>query len=301
MKRLQGRVAVITGAGSGFGLEFARLASKHGMRAVLADIQPDALERTRAELEGQGTEVLARVVDVARADAVEALAQATLERFGSVHLVFNNAGVGAGGFVWENSLKDWEWVLGVNLWGVIHGVHSFVPRMLERAKVEADYEGHVVNTASMAGIVNAPTMGVYNVSKHAVVSLTETLHHDLRLTDAPVSATVLCPYYVTTGIHESERNRPADKRDEAALTPAQRVAGAMTAKAVTSATVTAAEVAESTFQAIAEDRFYVFSHPHALNDARARMDSLVNGRNPEDPFAAKPEVREKLKAKLRGG
>jgi len=179
MNDFKGKVAVITGGASGFGKEFAQIGARLGMKLVLADVQQDALDATRAELESQGADVLAMRCDVRKADQVQALADAAMQRFNSVHLVFNNAGVGSGGLVWENSIADWEWVLGVNLWGVVHGVRTFTPLMLECAKKEAGYQGHIVNTASMAGLLNAPNMGIYNVSKHAVVSLSETLYQDL--------------------------------------------------------------------------------------------------------------------------
>lgn len=298
MKNFKGKVAVITGGASGFGREFANIGARLGMNLVLADVQQDALDKTKAELEAQGAQVLALRCDVRRAEQVQALADATMQRFGSVHLVFNNAGVGSGGLVWENSIADWEWVLGVNLWGVIHGVRTFTPLMLECAKKEEGYEGHIVNTASMAGLLNAPNMGIYNVSKHAVVSLSETLYHDLQLVKAPVGASVLCPYFVPTGIHQSERNRPDDVKVEAKPTASQVAAQAVSEKAVTSGKVSAQEVAERTFNAIRDGQFYIYSHPHALGNVQTRMEDIVLQRNPSDPFAAAPQIREMLQAKL---
>ena len=208
MNNFKDKIAVITGAGSGFGREFARMSAARGMKLVLADIQADALEQTRLELEGNGTQVVARVVDVADGAQIEALAAAAMEAFGNVHLLFNNAGVGTSGLIWEASIRDWEWTLGVNLWGVIHGVRVFTPLMLAAANADPDYRGHIINTASMAGLLNQPILGAYNVSKHAAVSLTETLYHDLSLITEQVHCSVLCPYFVPTGIHESHRNRP---------------------------------------------------------------------------------------------
>ncbi|MFM8574847.1 MAG: SDR family oxidoreductase, partial [Limnohabitans sp.] len=205
-----GKTAVLTGAGSGFGLECARIGAKLGMNLVLVDVQQDALDQAEAELSAQGVPVLARRLDVSSASAMEQLAADVKARFGAPHFVFNNAGVGAGGLVWENSVADWNWVLGVNLWGVVHGVRLFTPMMLEAAKADPAYRGHIVNTASMAGLLTAPNMGIYNVSKHAVVALTETLYQDLSLVTDQVSASVLCPYFVPTGISQSHRNRPAD-------------------------------------------------------------------------------------------
>jgi NAD(P)-dependent dehydrogenase (short-subunit alcohol dehydrogenase family) len=298
MQHFAGRTAVITGAGSGFGLEVARIAARKGMNLVLADVQPDALDRAAAELQGQGAAVLAMRVDVSKAAEVEALGRAAFERFGAPHLVFNNAGVGCGGLIWESTAADWDWVLGVNLMGVAHGIRVFTPMMLAAARADAGYEGHIVNTASMAGLQNMPNMGVYNASKHAVVSISETLHHDLALVTDRLGASVLCPYFIPTGIAHSQRNRPAAPGE---ATQSQRVAEAMMVKAVTSAKVTAAEVAQLVFDAVAAKRFYIYSHPQALATVQTRLDDVVHGRNPTDPFAARPELREKLLAALKAG
>jgi len=299
MKNFKDKVAVITGAASGFGREFAVIGAKLGMKLVLADVQTDALDKVKAEFEAQGTQVVAMRCDVSKAEQVQALADAAMANFGAVHLVFNNAGVGSGGLMWENTQADWEWVLGVNLWGVIHGVRIFTPLMLECAKREAGYEGHIVNTASMAGLLNPPTMGVYNVSKHAVVALSESLYQDLSLVEAPVGASVLCPYFVPTGISQSHRNRPDDMQNKETPTASQRAAQMMSDKAVSSGKVTATQVAEQTFDAIREGRFYIFSHPEALGNVQARMEDIVHQRNPGDPYAATPHVREKLKNALK--
>lgn len=294
----KGRTAVITGAGSGFGLEVARLAASRGMQLVLLDVQKDALDAAQAELEATGAQVLAQRVDVSSAEHMAALAEAVQARFGAPHFVFNNAGVGSGGLIWENSVKDWEWVLGVNLWGVIHGVRLFTPMMLAAAKADPAWRGHIVNTASMAGLLTPPNMGVYNVSKHAVVALSETLYQDLRLVTDQIGASVLCPYFVATGIHQSDRNRPQDMADEKP-TASQRVNQAMTGKAVTGGKVTAAQVAQKVFAALEADQFYIFSHPHALGNVQTRMEDVLQARNPTDPFAERPEVGAQLKAALR--
>jgi NAD(P)-dependent dehydrogenase (short-subunit alcohol dehydrogenase family) len=301
MKNFQSRVAVITGGAGGFGREFANIGARLGMKLVLADVQQDALDKAKSELEAQGAQVLAIRCDVRKAEDVQALADATMNRFDAVHLVFNNAGVGSGGLIWENSQADWEWVLGVNLWGVIHGVRIFTTLMLECAKKEDGYEGHIVNTASMAGLLNAPNMGIYNVSKHAVVSLSETLYHDLQLINAPVGASVLCPYFVPTGISHSERNRPDELKGDNAPTASQVAAQAVSEKAVSSGKVTAAQVAERTFDAIRDNSFYIYSHPHALGNVQTRMEDIVLQRNPSDPFAAAPHIRETLKVKINAG
>ncbi len=300
MQEFAGRIAVITGAASGIGLELARTAAKLCMKLVLADVQSDALAAAASGLAASGADVLAVQVDTSRPEQVDALAAATRARYGVPHLLFNNAGVGAGGLIWEHSLKTWEWVIGVNLLGVAHGVRLFVPMMLEAAATDPAYCAHVVNTASMAGLLNAPTMGVYNVSKHAVVSLSETLFHDLALVTDRVRAHVLCPYFVPTAIKDAERNRPAELRDEGPRTRSQEVAKAMTEKAVGSGHLTAADVAAMVFDAIRADRFYVYSHPHALGSLRARFDDILAGRNPTDPYKDRPDLGAKLRAALSG-
>ena len=296
----QGKTAVLTGAGSGFGLECARIGAKLGMNLVLVDVQQDALDKAQAELEAAGAPVLARKVDVSSAEQMEALAQAVQQRFGAPHFVFNNAGVGSGGLVWENSVKDWEWVLGVNVWGVIHGVRLFTPMMLAAAKADPTYRGHIVNTASMAGLLTPPNMGIYNVSKHAVVSLSETLYQDLKLVTDQVGASVLCPYFVPTGISQSHRNKPAELADEKP-TQSQLIGQAMSDKAVSSGKITAAQVAEMVFHAMRHDQFYIYSHPKALGNAQSRFDAIVAGTNPPDPFAERPEIGEGLRQALRAG
>ena len=293
-----GKTAVLSGAGSGFGLECARIGARLGMNLVLVDVQQDALDKAEAELKAAGAQVLARKVDVASAQQMEALAAAVKQRFGAPHFVFNNAGVGSGGLVWENSVKDWEWVLGVNLWGVIHGVRLFTPMMLEAANRDPAWQGHIVNTASMAGLLTPPNMGIYNVSKHAVVSLTETLYQDLQLVSDQVRASVLCPYFVPTGISQSHRNRPGDMTDEKP-TRSQLIGQAMSDKAVGSGKITAAEVAQKVFDAIAADQFYIFSHPKALGNVQSRMEAIMQIQNPPDPFIARPEIGVELKAALR--
>lgn len=293
-----GKTAVLTGAGSGFGLECARIGARLGMNLVLVDVQQDALDAATAEMQAAGAQVLARKVDVSNAAQMEQLAADVQQRFGAPHLVFNNAGVGAGGLVWENSVKDWEWVLGVNLWGVVHGVRLFTPMMLAAAKADPAWRGHIVNTASMAGLVDAPNMGIYNVSKHAVVSLSETLYQDLSLVTDQISASVLCPFFVPTGIHQSHRNRPQDMPADKP-TKSQLIGQAMSDKAVTSGKVTAAEVAQKVFDAAAQGQFYIYSHPKAIASVQTRMEDIMLGRNPTDPFAGKPEVGAQLRAALR--
>lgn len=293
-----GKTAVLTGAGSGFGLECARIGARLGMNLVLVDVQQDALDAAAAEMRAAGAQVLAQRVDVSNAEQMEALGAAVFERFGAPHLVFNNAGVGAGGLVWENSVKDWEWVLGVNLMGVVHGVRVFTPMMLEAAKNDPAWLGHIVNTASMAGLLAPPNMGIYNVSKHAVVSLSETLYQDLSLVTDQVGASVLCPYFVATGINDSQRNRPGELAADKP-TKSQLIGQAMISKAVSAGKVTAADVAQKVFDAVAANRFYIYSHPKAIGAVQTRMEDILQARNPTDPFADKPELGAQLRAALR--
>ena len=304
MNDFQGQTAVLTGAASGFGLECARIAAREGMNLVMVDVQADALASARAEIEAiaapLGGRVLARTVDVANADAMQAMADEVLAQLGAPQLVFNNAGVATGGLVWEASLQDWAWTLGVNLWGVIHGVRLFTPMMLAAAKADPSWRGHIVNTASMAGLLSPPNMGVYNVSKHAVVALSETLFQDLALVSDQVQAHVLCPYFVPTGIHASGRNRPASLQADVPVTRAQLIGRAMSEKAVSSGKVSAADVAAQVFAAMREGRFYIFSHPKSLGGVQTRLDDVLQGRNPSDPFRERPEVGNQLREALRG-
>jgi NAD(P)-dependent dehydrogenase (short-subunit alcohol dehydrogenase family) len=291
--------AVITGAASGFGLEASRIAARRGMNVVMADVQQTALDKAVPEIEALGAAVLPFRLDVSKADEVEALGAATMQRFGAPSFVFNNAGVGAGGLIWEHTLKDWEWVIGVNIMGVAHGVRVFTPMMLAAAKADPNYQGHIVNTASMAGMLNAPNMGVYNVSKHAVVSLSETLYQDLALVTEQVHAHVLCPFFVPTGIHQSERNRPDEFKQQAAPTRSQLIAQAMSDQAVTRGKVSAAQVAQFVFDAMDNNHFYVFSHPKSLATVQTRLEDVMAVRNPTDPFVGKPEIGAQLREALR--
>jgi NAD(P)-dependent dehydrogenase (short-subunit alcohol dehydrogenase family) len=281
VKDFAGKTALITGAGSGFGREFARIAAGLGMKLVLADIQQNALEETVALL--PDAEILARRTDVAKAADMEALADAAYARFGAVHLLFNNAGVLSGGLIWESTQADWDWVLGVNVGSVIHGIRLFVPRMLAQGDA-----CHIVNTASVAGLLNAPLLGAYNASKHAVVSLSETLFHDLRVSGAKIGVTVLCPAFVPTGIAAAGRNRP-DAGTE--LTESQQRSAAQVQKAVESGRLTAAQVAERTFAAIREGQFYCLTHPKILGSVELRFADILAQRNPSDPYALKPSVK----------
>jgi NAD(P)-dependent dehydrogenase (short-subunit alcohol dehydrogenase family) len=300
MENFAGRVAVITGAGSGLGREFANEAARLDMKLVLADVDAHALEQATSALQAGGADVLAMVCDVRKAAHVEELADAAMIRYDGVHLLFNNAGVGTAGLVWEYTEADWEWVLGVNLWGVIHGVRVFTPLMLDAARRDPDYEGHIVNTASMAGLLVPPVMGPYNVSKHAVVALSETLYHDLRLVDATVKASVLCPYFVPTAIAHAEQHRPAELRHDAPPTASQQAGQALLEQAVASGKLSAADAARITFDGIRRGDFYIYTHPQALQAVAQRMDAIVHGNPPADAYAATPQFTDQLRAGIQG-
>jgi NAD(P)-dependent dehydrogenase (short-subunit alcohol dehydrogenase family) len=307
MQVFSNRVAVITGAGSGFGREFALTAADLGMRLVLADIQSGPLDETKKLVEAKAATAVAAVCDVSKAADVEALAALAMSSFGGVNLLFNNAGVGSGGLVWENTVKDWEWVLGVNVWGVIHGVRVFTPLMLEQAKSDPDYEGHIVNTASMAGLLSPQLMGAYNVSKHAVVALSETLYHDLGAVQAQeqdnaegagrrLDCSVLCPAFVPTGISQSHRARPSDLANDESPTASMKLAQSMTHKAVSSGKLTAADISRITFDAIRAQRFYIITHPKLIATVQMRLDDIARQSNPRDPFGMKESVRPDVSA-----
>lgn len=300
MENFAGRVAVITGAGSGLGREFANEAARLGMKLVLADVDAPALEQATSALQAGGADVLAMVCDVRKAAHVEELADAAMIRYHGVHLLFNNAGVGTAGLIWEHTEADWDWVLGVNLWGVIHGVRVFTPLMLDAARRDPGYEGHIVNTASMAGLLVPPVMGPYTVSKHAVVALSETLYHDLRLVDAKVRASVLCPYFVRTEIAHSARHRPGELRHDGPPTASQHAGQALLEQAVAAGKLTAADVARITFDGIRRGDFYIFTHPQALQGVARRVDAIVHGQPPADPYAATPQFTDMLKAAVQG-
>ncbi|CAB3639721.1 3-phenylpropionate-dihydrodiol/cinnamic acid-dihydrodiol dehydrogenase [Paraburkholderia graminis C4D1M] len=286
------RVAVITGAASGFGQAFAQRAAALRMKLVLADVNPEALAQTVDALRAAGADAIGVPTDVSNAAQVEALAQAALDAFGKVHLLFNNAGVGSGGFLWESSANDWAWVFGVNVMGVAHGVRAFAPLMLAQNE-----PAHIVNTASVAGLLSPPAMGVYNASKHAVVSLTETLYHDLQLAqagrdaNAQVGCSLLCPAFAPTGIADAERMRPADLRNENSPTRSQIAAGKQLQRAVRAGKLSAAEVAALTFDAVAARRFYIITHPAIMATVKLRHEDIEQLRDPTDPMSLKPEVR----------
>lgn len=279
MDELQGKVAVITGGASGIGLGLAHRAASEGMKVVLADIEPDPLHAAVAALKDQGAEALGVVTDVADLAAIEALRDRALDTFGGVHLLCNNAGVGGGGRTWEVSIEQWRWVLDVDLWSVIYGIRTFVPVMLEQGV------GHIVNTASVAGLTTTPGLGPYNVAKHGVVTLSETLFHELRLETAAVGVSVLCPAFVNTKIHDSVRNAPADVLAEAAGVDGEQVQPMRDmVRMLVESGIPPAEVAEQVFDAVRSNRFYVLTHPETREWVRNRVERIVNGEDPASSF-----------------
>ncbi len=264
---------MVTGGGSGIGRAMAEAFAAEGMRVVLADVERGALEEAAAGLRAAGATVLAVPTDVSQAEQVQALADRAVAEFGRVDVACNNAGVALSGATWEHSLADWEWLLGVNLWGVVHGVRTFVPLMLRQGG-----EGHIVNTGSVAGLTSGPFMSIYNVSKHAVVTLSETLHKELALLGTQVKVSVLCPGFVNTRILDAERNRPAALRN---ATPTERhpTFQEMAPTAI-AAGLAPAEVAARVVDAVKTERFYILTHPEFAPRVRERMEEVLAGRNP---------------------
>ena len=274
MRELKGKVAAVTGAASGLGRAMALAFAGEGMDVAIGDVDEKNLFLVQNEIEAKGVRCTSMLVDVSKQAQVDAFAA----KIGKIHVVCNNAGVSPLGAAWENTLADWQWILGVNLWGVIHGVRAFVPRLIEQN------EGHVVNTASVAGLISPPGSGAYNVTKHAVVALSETLHHDLRGRGSAVGVSVLCPAYVPTRITQSERNRPTEF-ESSRKSPETLAREAMLKKAVASGKLSADDVARAVVSAVKQERFYVLTHPRIKGAIRARMEDILEERTPRDPLA----------------
>ena len=265
----------MTGAASGIGLALAERFAAEGMKVVMADIEAPALDSAAAVVRAKAPAVLAVRVDVSRAEDVERLARETYAAFGAAHVVCNNAGVAVLGAVHEHSLADWQWVMGVNLWGVIHGVRAFVPRMLAGGD-----EGHIVNTASMAGLSTAPFMSVYDVTKHGVVALSESMYKELTLSGAPIGVSVVCPGLIDTSIMRSSRNRPESLADEGKAGPAAQAFGQSLADRLTSG-YPPSEVANQVVAGIHEGRFYIVpAQPDVKSNIAIRANDLLELRNP---------------------
>lgn len=276
MKSLEGKVAVVTGAASGIGLAMAKRFSAEGMKVVLADIEEAALDRAADALRQTGADVLTVRTDVSKLADVQALAAASVARFGKVHVVCNNAGVATAGMLLESTVRDWEWVVGVNLWGVIYGVHTFLPILLEQGE-----ECHIVNTASVAGLITGPGMGIYCVTKHAVVALSESLHHEMQLMQTNVRVSVLCPAWVNTKIVDADRNRPTGLANEnPELSPLSQTLHDYT-RQVVGAGYPPETIADHVASAIKEESFYILTHPELMPAVRMRMDAIISGGTPQ--------------------
>jgi NAD(P)-dependent dehydrogenase (short-subunit alcohol dehydrogenase family) len=273
MEELQGKVAVITGGASGIGRAVAEAAAAAGMKLVLADIEEAKLKETDAALSSSGAEILSVPTDVSDGSSVEELRDKALARFGAVHLVHNNAGVAVGGPLWTVSEADWNWILGVNLWGVIHGIRAFVPVLLEQG------EGHVVNTASLAGLTSPGMLGPYNVTKHSVVTMSETLYRDLNLVGSRVGVSVLCPGFVRTGIAESDRNRPAWAP---AVSPPPGLDLQGVVRDLVAGGIDPAVVAQKVLFAVRVNRFYILTHDDTRAMVETRLQDILQGRRPSD-------------------
>jgi NAD(P)-dependent dehydrogenase (short-subunit alcohol dehydrogenase family) len=287
---------VITGAASGIGRALAGRCAREGMRVVLADVEAPALAETEAELREGAADVLAVLTDVSKAEDVEALARKTLDAYGAVHMLCNNAGVGAGSTAWESTINDWQWVIGVNLWGVLHGIRVFLPIMLDQGT-----EGHVVNTASVAGLISYAPDAPYHLTKHAVVALSEKLYYDLALRGAKVKISVLCPGMVHTRIMDGERNRPPELQDDRSaveVTPGMGAAVEAQCRAI-EAGMPPDQVADCTFEAIREDRFYILTHPELNPLIEARMRAILHGQGPVDLQTVSGEKQEIVTRKSR--
>ena len=277
MQDFAGKVAVITGGASGIGRAIAQWGVRNGMKVVVADIEQGALDRAAAELKALGGSVLPIQADVARRSEVESLADRAFDTFGEVHLLFNNAGVAAGGSPWEATWNDWEWAIGVNLWGVIHGVKVFLPRMLAQ-----NAECHIINTASSAGLTAGGFSAPYVVTKHAVVALSECLYLTLQQRNAPVAVSVLCPGLVHTNIGNAERNRPQALKNEPAPLSPQMQAGKAVFETLIAASMPPDQVAEIVFDAIGKKQFYILTHPEWVEVIRLRTTKMLALENPED-------------------
>lgn len=275
MREFKDKVAVVTGGASGIGRGMAERFGSEGMKVVLADVEEQALRQAEAEFREKGVDVLGVVTDVSKPEALENLAQQTLNAFGKVHIVCNNAGVaGAWGPTWENTLADWNWIMGVNLWGVIHGMRTFLPIMIEQGE-----EGHIVNTASLAGLM--PGRGIYGVTKQAVVALSESLYNELKLAEHKIGVSVLCPAWVNTKIADAERNRPTDLANpgDAGSDPQRDAASEMVRNFLRNG-MDPADIADQVFNAIRDDKLYIITHPEMDRIFKERFDNIVARENP---------------------
>jgi len=282
MKDFKGKVAVVTGGASGIGWGLVERCAAEGMKVVIADIEKSALQKAEKTLKDAGAEVLTVLTDVSKFSDVEALAQQTLDAFGGVHLLFNNAGVQPAASltksVWENSASDWKWVMGVNLWGVIHGVRVFLPLMLKQKT-----ECHIVNTSSMGGLIAEPQLVIYAVTKAGVVALSEGLYFQLQQKHPIVGVSVLCPAFVASRIFDADRNRPANLQNPREKQKTQSKAALVSQFSQVSPTISPEQSADIVFKAIRDGTFYIFTDPLVQELFRQRAENILKGHNPERP------------------
>ena len=276
MRDLKDKVAVVTGAASGIGRAMAERFASVGMKVVLADIEEGALAQAESDMKASGADALAVTTDVANARDVEALAKRTIDAFGAVHVLCNNAGVGpVTGATWELTEADWQWVLGVNLLGVTHGIRAFVPIMLEQ-----DSDCHIVNTASVAGLISAPYFATYDVAKHGVVTLSESLYLELAAVGSKVRVSVLCPAWVKTDLMDGARNRPVELRNEDETMGPQAAVMDQAVRQLVAGGSDPAGISEAVITAIRDEKFYILPHAEWKEQVRTRMEDILEERNP---------------------
>jgi NAD(P)-dependent dehydrogenase (short-subunit alcohol dehydrogenase family) len=280
MREFEDKVAVVTGGSSGIGRALVERFARERMKVVIADIDEEALAETDTIMKASGATILPIVVDVSKLTDVKVLARKTLEAFGVVHILCNNAGVMAGNTIWETTFQDWKWVIDVNLWGVIYGLRVFVPLMLEQ-----DTDCHIINTASIAGLTSEPYCGTYRMTKHAVVSLSETLYHELNLINAKVKVSVLCPEWVKTRLDKAEQHRPLglrnkpDEQVEQEENPNYQKIKQFFYEGIQSG-ISSKQVAGFVLDAIKNDKFYILTHPESKRRIQMRMKDILGDRNP---------------------
>ncbi|MGB3867790.1 MAG: SDR family NAD(P)-dependent oxidoreductase [Xanthobacteraceae bacterium] len=297
-----GKTCVVTGAASGIGFALVKEALNRRMHVVMVDLNAAALNKAKDQIAGHNRAITLIPCDVSNAESVAKMAADAIAVAGVPALVFNNAGVSTqNGLVWEADPVDWEWVFGVNVMGVANGIRSFVPQMLSAAEKDESFRGRIVNVASMGGLFNPALCAVYSASKHAVVSISETLHHDLDIVTSQVRCSVVCPYYVSTNINNAERTRPERFRKDGKKTRSAEIAQEFSDTGMTSAKLPTPAVAALIFDEIAEDRFYILPHKKMLKSVEMRFQDIIGLKTPRDPFSFRPEVGEMLRAELRPG
>lgn len=297
-------IAVITGAASGLGKSLSQMAYKRGLNLVLVDADRTNLETLAHDIYKSNTnqsnkmKILTHVGNVSDVNTFKAVSELTVKELGYPNYIFNNAGISRSGFCWEHSPNDWKSFLDVNIMGTVNGIHIFTPLMLTAAKKNSNYFGHFINTASMAGLVSMPLSGMYNVSKHAIVTLSETLYHDLQFLTNKISVSVICPFFFSTDINNSIKNINNKVIAQYHMTPSEKIGNAFLNKAVSSGKISSDTVAEIVFNSIDKKQFYIYTHPNSLETVKTRFDDILQQRNPSSPYGTKSDIADKLKASL---